>query len=1772
MEITPNFNYLTEVPDSNDVLSILAKPVSNWVQTYLGNLNQVQLVTIPQIIKKTSTLVMSPTGSGKTLSAFLGIISELYSMEIKNELTENIYCLYISPLRALGNDIHKNLEIPLADIREQTGSQIRIAKRTGDTPTSERTKLLRKPPHILITTPESFALMLTAPKFKLKLRTIKWIIVDEIHSIAENKRGTMLSLCLERLDHRIDHKITRIGLSATIEPPELIANFLMGNRDVDINIIDFGRKRKLELDILLPVSQIDLAPYSMLHKKHLEIIKSEVDKNKTTLIFTNTRHLSEKMVYELREAFEGTLDDKIGVHHGSLDKKLRLAVEDKLKQGKMKAVFTSTSLEMGIDIGSIDLIMQLGSTKTTRAMLQRIGRSGHQSDQVSRGKILSFSMDDYIESIATANLALKGEIDQIRIPQGPVDVLIQILVGMTIEQKWTLDEAYSIVILAYPYRNLTKTQFKEILSVSANPSNDENGWKYSNLWFDEDLNEFGRRNRARLAYMQNIGTIPSISNFDVVLEGYRTRIGKISENFAERLNESDVFILQARTFKFLRTIGTKILVREVHGEVPTVPSWVGEGQSRTWEISEEISYLYTMLSNYLDTENGDESAHKWLTEEYGVLPEYTNELLKYISLQKSFTQIPNRHRIVIEKYIDTAGSENILVLAIYGKETNYILAHAMAKALTDKYDVNIASITTDNGFLLRLPVGIEFDHENLFMLVNTTNLEELIKRAVRESELFRHRFRYAINRSLMILQKYGKRKISIDQQQKITRWLLKILPKDFLITKETVREILYDTYNYEKAHLVLQEVESGIINISTVPISDIPSPFTHNILLNDHLDLFFIEDKKSLLLRLHQQVLSRYVQDPGVEISLFKKVYVDEYFTSKLTKVESHEVAIKLFFTYPRRKSEISVLQSNLGSTTTQEEFIIDNLASNSLFLLTNNLIISLQHLPFYLSCKTKTFAEKQDYSNIANRTDIMDLRETIAPETGFSLLITEYLNLEGPRTQNEIEKTLGFTSKKIQPILEKLQREQVILVGSFTSSSQQYLLREDRDLLQRYLRQGQSLSIDEDQLLQLRVIRQSLLREKQSDKVDIISYFKEYGPVKDVIGLYARILNFKLSTLRREIISEEIYYGRFLGSRLVFMHKDHLIWFQIISQYDSELTALNLIVYEIIKTSPGISISKMKIYLRESVSNINESVNYLETNLYICRTNWNPLINYTNRGYISLNEMIREKATYVKAIEKAIILILKWFGILTLNDLLRILRINYEDIEIALTGLGEKIEHLSVYSYLYYVLKSDLHKIHDYISYESKSQKIIILSPNDLFFLAQSTTFSRFHTPRLSQLNIQYNNKSCGNLEITLPDSDILQVLNLHILKKYYNDQALITQIGLEIKSITKKVFGLSAVIIEEINFKSINHKDNQFILFVLTKAGFVKKIDHLLGTIYPIYDHNFDAINETRFLFSKLFPKSQNINPQEIFNKIPYINKHQIFQISNSKTEDTRLILSNLVRNGEIHYYDEYLFSKEFWPYLQGQVIIKNEIVEIFNNDESLTVPQILKRTNLEDKMVLKMLEEAVQHQLIENITPYFGRVEYRLVMKKINYLPNQQKLKLINYLVEKFGPIDFISLLRKCQKYFSFSRIELLLLLSDLTQKTNLYASLIIENHTKTLFYYNKGQKLILEDPIRKNQFDKWEIIENYENIFPHIDKQGTHLLLFQGKPIFIFKMKRIVDYAQITTLNFVFDPEEVDIVPLFEEIFGFIENYIFSKGLRGLTLGTIEGNSPANWVKT
>ncbi|MHA2252281.1 MAG: DEAD/DEAH box helicase, partial [Candidatus Kariarchaeaceae archaeon] len=643
----PFISYSSEKRSEKTVRGSLAQPVKDFVETKFGSLNNVQQSSIPSIVRKESILVMSPTGSGKTLASFLGILSELIQLEKENNLKKHIYVLYISPFKALNKDIHKNLEVPLEYIRRKSSTIITAAKRTGDTTPKERAKLLTTPPHILITTPESLALMLTAPKFKDNLRNVQWLIVDEIHSLAGNKRGSLLSICVERLEYYLKIPLTRIGLSATVEPVETIANYLIGNRSSEIKIVDMGKLRELEIEVISPVQNLVHAPYHLIRKRHIELINDFVLENRTCLIFTNTRNLSEKLVYDLTKIADEKLKDKIAVHHGSLDKQVRLEVEDNLKHGRMKAVFSSTSLELGIDIGSIDLTIQIGSPKTIRALLQRIGRSGHSQELVSKGKILVFNRDDLIECIAAAKLALEGRIDEIRIPSSPADVLIQMLTGMALEKKWSIDEAFNVIKKAYSYKDLSKKEFHSIIQSASNPTSDDDGWKYGHIWYDIDTKNFGKRKSSRQAYMQNIGTIPDSTAVEVILEGFRTRIGQVAERFSEKLTENGIFVLGGKSYQFVRSVGNKIIVREVSGKVPTIPSWTGEALSRSWNISREVSSLLTNVDLHLQ-KNGKQQAILWLESTYPIGRVEATSVVNYIVEQRSIAPVPTLKKIVVE--------------------------------------------------------------------------------------------------------------------------------------------------------------------------------------------------------------------------------------------------------------------------------------------------------------------------------------------------------------------------------------------------------------------------------------------------------------------------------------------------------------------------------------------------------------------------------------------------------------------------------------------------------------------------------------------------------------------------------------------------------------------------------------------------------------------------------------------------------------------------------------------------------------------------------------------------------------------------------------------------------------------------------------------------------------------------------------------------------------------------------------------------------------------
>ena len=513
-----------------DYLPFLDPLISKWFNEKYSELTEPQIKAIPIIHGRENVLVSSPTGTGKTLTGFLSVINELFILSRENRLEDKIYCLYISPLKALANDINKNLNAPLQEISELATLEgvdvprIRAAVRSGDTPQNERQKMLRKPPHILITTPESFSLALSAPKFREKLQDLRYVIVDEIHEISATKRGALLSINMERLA-AANRDFVRIGLSATQAPLELIATYLCGfenGKPRPFRIVEVDTKKFLDLRTITPVSDLTKTSYDVANDRMYELLVNMINEHKTTLVFTNTRSGTEHVAMRLKA--RGI--ESIEAHHSSLGKDTRIEVENKLKNGELKCVITSTSLELGIDIGYIDLVVQIGSPKSVSKGLQRIGRSGHGINELSKGRFLVFDLDDLMECSVLTKAAYDREIDKVVIPTNSLDVLSQVIVGMSLEKVWKVDEAYDIIRGSYSFHDLPKSDYLETLNYLSGRI--EDNVIYSKIWFDEEEQSFGKKKSTRMIYFMNVGTIPEEADYQVINDKGR-HLGQLSD-------------------------------------------------------------------------------------------------------------------------------------------------------------------------------------------------------------------------------------------------------------------------------------------------------------------------------------------------------------------------------------------------------------------------------------------------------------------------------------------------------------------------------------------------------------------------------------------------------------------------------------------------------------------------------------------------------------------------------------------------------------------------------------------------------------------------------------------------------------------------------------------------------------------------------------------------------------------------------------------------------------------------------------------------------------------------------------------------------------------------------------------------------------------------------------------------------------------------------------------------------------------------------------------
>ncbi len=845
-----------EPASEKDLDGILHPLVREWFFLRFGAFSATQLHAVKHIHDRKNILVSAPTGGTKTLTAFLSIINYLAGLSLRKELEDKVYAVYVSPLKALSNDIFVNLEQPLREIRglaEKKGlemQEIRVGLRTGDTSVAERAKMAKKTPHIMVTTPETLAILITTPVFVRKLGALEFVIVDEVHAMA-NKRGTYLSVTLERLQETSVIEPVRIGLSATIAPLDEIAHFLVGEGRSCL-IADVGLVKKVDLELIMPSSRLLESETAESQKALYRILDEMIQKHRTTLIFTNTRNATEKVVHHLDAHFPGKYVGLIGAHHSSMSRKKRFEIEDRLRRGELRVVVSSTSLELGIDIGSIDLVVLLRSPKGVARALQRVGRAGHKLHENPRGKFIVLDRDDLVECAVLMKHMIERKIDRAEVPCRALDVLAQHVFGMAITRVWKAEDILRIIRRSYCYRNLSREDFFDVVSYLAGDYALEHRNVYAKILYDPATGEIGKNGRlARVIYMTNIGTIPEEGFIEVVIGSPAARkgevIGSIDESFVERLKRGDVFVLGGGKYKFLFSRGMKAYVQADVTQNPTVPSWFSEMLPLTFDAAVTISSLRGLVKERINDKKG---CVEFLQEYLHCTKESAGEIYSYMKEQYDFSELPDDKVIVVEKF---KGEKEYLVFhSMFGRRINDALSRAYGYVAGEIKGRDVEIGINDNGFLIAS--NDELNAEKIISGVNEGNFEKILKEVIVKTDVLKRRFRHCASRSLMILRNYKGRIKSVGKQQVHSGFLLSEvnkISKEFPILREARREVLEDVMDLKKAKEILGKIGEGKIRFKIVKIP-IVSPFGVNLIAQSHADLIRAEEKATFLKRMHE--------------------------------------------------------------------------------------------------------------------------------------------------------------------------------------------------------------------------------------------------------------------------------------------------------------------------------------------------------------------------------------------------------------------------------------------------------------------------------------------------------------------------------------------------------------------------------------------------------------------------------------------------------------------------------------------------------------------------------------------------------------------------------------------------------------------------------------------------------------------------------------------------------------------------------------------------------
>ncbi len=846
--------YNAEMRSDEETRKILHPLVSEWFFTKFKEFSSTQKYGVLNIWERKNILISAPTGGTKTLTAFLAIINYLVMLAEKNQLEDRIYAVYTSPLKALSNDIHKNLIEPLQEIFELAEKKniklqkIRVGLRTGDTTVAERAKMAKKAPHILVTTPESLAILLTTPKFIENMKAIEFCIVDEIHAL-DNKRGAYLSITLERLNEVSAIFPVKIGLSATIAPLEEVAKYLVGiAEDREVHIAEVKMEKRIDVKVL---SVGDLIYEESYGTSMYNLIDSLIKQHKTTLIFTNTRSATERVVNHLKEKFPTEYgDDNIAAHHSSLSKSYRFDIEERLRDGKLKVVVCSTSLELGIDIGFIDLVIMLGSPKSSARALQRLGRAGHKLHDTAKGRFIILDRDDLVECSVIAKEMIERKINRIYFPKNCLDVLSQQIFGMAIYKIWDVNELFSLVKKSYCYSHLPRNDFFDVISYLAGDYALEKNNVYGKIWYDVKSNQIGKRGKlARVLYLTNIGTIPEESFITVKMSPSNEPIGAIDEGFLERMKKGDVFVLGGNKYLYLYTRGMNVYVKSAVGRQPTIPSWFSEMLPLSFDSAVEINKFRTMLHDKFKKKAKKQEIVDAIKEHLYLDDGSAESIYSYFNEQNNYLEIPDSNTLLVERY--NSQKHYLIFHTMYGRRVNDALSRAIGFLLGRAGGRDIELGINDNSFYI---AGEKLNLEKVMNFLKPENLEEVLKEAIEKSDVLARRFRHCATRSLMILRTYKGVKRSVGKQQMKSHFLINAVRKisgEFPILREARREVLEDLMDIENTRLVVQWLKEGRVKLK-IRDTELPSPFALGIIMQGQSDMIRIEDKQAFLKRMHE--------------------------------------------------------------------------------------------------------------------------------------------------------------------------------------------------------------------------------------------------------------------------------------------------------------------------------------------------------------------------------------------------------------------------------------------------------------------------------------------------------------------------------------------------------------------------------------------------------------------------------------------------------------------------------------------------------------------------------------------------------------------------------------------------------------------------------------------------------------------------------------------------------------------------------------------------------